>query len=193
MQSVKPLRLKRETYRLDRRADSPNVAHVWVDSGLSHLDGLYTYRIPNDLLTDVAVGSRLKVPFNSRSCEAIVVELSTSQESLGNLKVIESLLGKYPVANKTMIAFYAAMAKFWAGDPYSLIKSGHSRFSSGSHVFSDLLIYLNDIFIRKLNVFNYIKINFKLLRIIFPFQEIFNSTISCTFIHNLFNNISFTI
>jgi primosomal protein N' (replication factor Y) (superfamily II helicase) len=124
MQSVKPLRLKRETYRLDQRADSPNVAHVWVDSGLSHLDGLYTYRIPNDLLTDVAVGSRLKVPFNSRSCEAIVVELSTSQESLGNLKVIESLLGEYPVANKSMIAFYSDMAKFWAGDPYSLIKSG---------------------------------------------------------------------
>ena len=123
MQSVKPLRLKRETYRLDRRADSPNVAHVWVDSGLSHLDGLYTYRIPNDLLTDVAVGSRLKVPFNSRSCEAIVVELSTSQESLGNLKIIESLLGECPVANKSMIAFYSDMAKFWAGVPYSLIKS----------------------------------------------------------------------
>lgn len=124
MQSVKPLRLKRETYRLDRIADSPNVAHVWVDTGLSHLDGLYTYRIPNDLLNSVAIGSRLKVPFNSRSCEAIVVELSTSTESSGNLKVIESLLDHFPVTNSAMITFYSQMANYWASDPYSVIKSG---------------------------------------------------------------------
>jgi primosomal protein N' (replication factor Y) len=124
MQSVKPLRLKRETYRLGRIADSPNVAHVWVDTGLSHLDGLYTYRIPNDLLNSVVVGSRLKVPFNSRSCEAIVVELSTSTQSSGNLKVIESLLDHFPVTNSAMITFYSQMANYWASDPYSIIKSG---------------------------------------------------------------------
>ena len=104
MQSVKPLRLKRETYRLDRIADSPNVAHVWVDTGLSHLDGLYTYRIPNDLLNSVAIGSRLRVPFNSRSCEAIVVELSISNQSSGNLKVIK-YLEKDEVDKATKIAW----------------------------------------------------------------------------------------
>lgn len=124
MQSVRPLRLKREIYRLDRTADSPNVAHVWVDTGLSHLDGMYTYRIPNDLLSSIEIGSRLKVPFNSRSCEAIVVDLSTSMDSLGNLKVIESLLDQFPVASIAMITFYSHMAKYWASDPYSIIKSG---------------------------------------------------------------------
>lgn len=124
MQSVKPLRLKRETFRLERPADSHAIANVWVDSGLSHLDGLYSYRIPNDLLLNVAIGSRLKVPFNSRSCEAIVVELATTTQPLGNLKVIESLLGDYPVTNPAMISFYSEMASYWASDPYSIIKSG---------------------------------------------------------------------
>ena len=124
MQSVKPLRLKRETYRAERIADSHNVAQVWVDSGLSHLDGLYSYRIPNDLLDKVSVGSRVKVPFNSRSCEAIVVELNSTTEHLGNLKVIESLLGDIPVANSKILNFYSQMAKYWASDPYSLISSG---------------------------------------------------------------------
>jgi primosomal protein N' (replication factor Y) len=118
MQSVKPLRLKRETYRAERKADSHNVAQVWVDSGLSHLDGLYSYRIPNDLLDKVSIGSRIKVPFNSRSCEAIVVELNTTTEHLGNLKVIESLLGDIPVANSKILSFYSQMAKYWASDPY---------------------------------------------------------------------------
>ena len=124
MQSAQPLRLKREIYRPERKADSPNVAHVWVDSGLSHLDGLYSYRIPNDLLNQVKIGSRLKVPFNSRSCEAIVVEVNSTTENLGNLKVIESLLGDLPMATSKVLAFYSEMAKYWASDPYSLIKLG---------------------------------------------------------------------
>ena len=138
MQSVKPLRLKRETYRAQRTADSPNVAKVWVDSGLSHLDGLYSYRIPNDLLNRIAIGSRLKVPFNSRSCEAIVVELSATTEHLGNLKVVDSLLGDLPMANMKVLSFYSAMAKYWASDPYSLINSGvPSRVASVEKNFPD--------------------------------------------------------
>jgi primosomal protein N' (replication factor Y) len=124
MQSVKPLRLKRESFRAEPKADSPNVANVWVDSGVSHLDSLYSYRIPNDLLERIKIGSRLKVPFNSRSCEAIVVELTTTNQHVGNLKIIESLLGDIPVANSRTIDFYLEMAKYWASDPYSLINSG---------------------------------------------------------------------
>jgi len=95
-----------------------------VDSGLSHLDGLYSYRIPNEILSVIEIGSRLKVPFNARSCEAVVVELSTSEEPLGNLKIIESLLGEIPIANQAIINFYSQMAKYWASDPFSIIKSG---------------------------------------------------------------------
>ena len=77
-----------------------------------------------NLLDKVSIGSRIKVPFNSRSCEAIVVELNTTTEHLGNLKVIESLLGDIPVANSKILSFYSQMAKYWASDPYSLISSG---------------------------------------------------------------------
>lgn len=124
MQSVKPLRLKRETYRSSQIADTHNVAHVWVDSGLSHLDGLYSYRIPNEILTSISIGSRIKVPFNSRSCEAIVVQMGTSDESLANLKIIESCLDVIPVTTESMLNFYSLMTTYWASDPYSLIKLG---------------------------------------------------------------------
>jgi primosomal protein N' len=124
MQSVKPLRLKRETYRSASKADSHLVVNVWVDSGLSHLDGVYSYRCPNELIEKVSIGSRLKVPFNSRSCEALVVEIIENSEAIDHYKVIESVLGNVPVANTAMIEFYRAMAKYWASDPYSLIKFG---------------------------------------------------------------------
>ena len=123
MQSVKPLRLKRETYRSTAKADSRTVVNVWVDSGLSHLDGIYSYRCPVDLVNKISVGSRLKVPFNSRSCEALVIEVFEN-ETAEHLKIIESVLGIFPVANSALIEFYRIMAKYWASDPYSLIKFG---------------------------------------------------------------------
>ena len=124
MQSVKPLRLKRETYRSASKADSHLVVNVWVDSGLPHLDGVYSYRCPNELIEKVSIGSRLKVPFNSRSCEALVVEIIETNETIDHYKVIESVLGNVPVANTAMIEFYRTMSKYWASDPYSLIKFG---------------------------------------------------------------------
>ena len=123
MQSVKPLRLKRETYRSTAKADSRTVVNVWVDSGLSHLDGIYSYRCPVDLVDKISVGSRLKVPFNSRSCEALVIEV-LENETAEHLKIIDSVLGIFPVANSALIEFYRIMAKYWASDPYSLIKFG---------------------------------------------------------------------
>ena len=122
MQSVKPLRLKREVYRASAKSDSRHIAKVWVDSGLTHLDGLYSYLIPDEMLEFLAVGSRVKVPFNSRSCEALVVDVEVKQEMQSNLKTIESLLGDIPVANEALINFYSKMAEYWVSDPYSIIK-----------------------------------------------------------------------
>lgn len=122
MQSVKPLRLKREVYRASAKSDSRHIAQVWVDSGLTHLDGLYSYLIPDEMLEFLAVGSRVKVPFNSRSCEALVVDVEVKQETQSNLKTIESLLGDIPVANEALIHFYSKMAEYWVSDPYSIIK-----------------------------------------------------------------------
>ena len=124
MQSVKPLRLKRQAYRSATTADSRTVVNVWVDSGLSHLDGIYSYRCPNELLGKISIGSRLKVPFNSRSCEALVVEILETNEVTEHFKIIESALGDIPVANSAVIQFYRLMAQHWASDPYSLIKFG---------------------------------------------------------------------
>lgn len=124
MQSVKPLRLKRETYRSAAKADSHIVVNVWVDSGLSHLDGIYSYRCPSELVDKIAIGSRLKVPFNSRYCEALVVEVIETNETIDHFKMIESVLGSVPVANSALIEFYRLMAQYWVSDPYSLIKFG---------------------------------------------------------------------
>jgi primosomal protein N' (replication factor Y) len=124
MESVKPLRLKREAYKEISKADPLTVVNVWVDSGVSHLDGVYSYRCTSEQKNIIHIGSRLKVPFNSRSCEALVVQVLENQESTEHLKIVESVLGNIPVANRELIEFYVLMAKHWASDPYSLVKFG---------------------------------------------------------------------
>ena len=124
MQSVKPLRLQRETYQASSKVSSLRIAHVWVDSGLSHLDGLYSYRIPDDLINLLTIGSRIKVPFNSRMCEAVVVKVEESHQMNKDLKTVNSLLGDIPVMNEKLITFYSEMAKHWGSDPYSIINAG---------------------------------------------------------------------
>ncbi|MFZ4123114.1 MAG: hypothetical protein ACOYJ3_00845 [Candidatus Planktophila sp.] len=124
MESVKPLRLKREAYKEISKADPHTVVNVWVDSGVSHLDGVYSYRCTSEQKRIIHIGSRLKVPFNSRSCEALVVDVLENQESTEHLKIVESVLGNIPVANRELIEFYVLMAKHWASDPYSLVKFG---------------------------------------------------------------------
>lgn len=123
MQSVKPLRLKRETYRPASESDSLKIAHVWVDSGVSHLDGVYSYLIPKQLVGQVVIGSRVKVSFNTRICEALVVDLEESETPQKNLKVIESLLGNIPLCNEKLITFFSKMANYWGSDPYSIINT----------------------------------------------------------------------
>jgi primosomal protein N' (replication factor Y) len=136
MQSVKPLRLKREAYKEPTKADPNTVVNVWVDSGLSHLDGTYSYRCTSEQKGNIHIGSRLKVPFNFRSCEALVVDILENQNSTEHLKIVESVLGNIPVTNRALIEFYKLMAKHWASDPYSLVKFGiPSRVASVEKLF----------------------------------------------------------
>jgi primosomal protein N' (replication factor Y) len=136
MESVKPLRLKREAYKELSKADPHTVVNVWVDSGLSHLDGIYSYRCTSEQKSNIHIGSRLKVPFNSRSCEALVVDVFENHDTTAHLKIVESVLGNIPVANAALIEFYKLMAKHWASDPYSLVKFGiPSRVASVEKIF----------------------------------------------------------
>ena len=51
------------------------IARVVVDSPLPHLDRLFDYDIPAELLDDVVVGCRVKVRFAGRLVDAFVLDL----------------------------------------------------------------------------------------------------------------------
>ena len=89
MSTARPLRLKTETAKRVEKdaAESAPIAKVWVDNGVSHLDGIFDYLVPARLDSQVRAGVRISVDFAGRECEALVVERS-SEGSQSGLKFI---------------------------------------------------------------------------------------------------------
>ena len=59
---------------------TPRVARVAVDVPLAHLDRLFDYEIPDALVEDAVVGTRVKVPFSGQIRDGWLLELAESSE-----------------------------------------------------------------------------------------------------------------
>ncbi len=119
-----PLRLKSELItRAPQPPSSRNcVAQVWVDSGVFHLDGLYSYLIPGDLDDQIAVGSTVIVPFNGRELPALVV---TREELSGraNLKSIIKVEGLVELFTQSQIELISTLTARYLAPPFDLIRA----------------------------------------------------------------------
>lgn len=121
---MRPLRLKsQEVNRIDTEValDRPYVK-VWVDTSVSHLDGVFDYLIPERLSAVVQAGIRVGVPFSGRDVEALVIERCAGS-SVTNLKFISSVISQSIVAKPALINLIALSARRWICNPYDLIRS----------------------------------------------------------------------
>ena len=121
---VRPLRLKSQ---LAKAADGPQaqdlpIAAIWVDNGISHLDGTFDYIVPQRLSDAVRVGVRVIVPFAGKEVEGIVTARIDGSTVLG-LRSISSLLSPHPVANQESIDLIGLTARRWASHPYDILRS----------------------------------------------------------------------
>lgn len=118
------LRLKSE---IVLRAPNPPVsddcvAQVWVDSGVFHLDGVYSYLIPSDLDGEVVIGSSVLVPFNGRELSALVI----SRENLlgrANLKSISKVEGSLPIFSAAQIRLIALLAQRYLAPHFDFVRA----------------------------------------------------------------------
>ncbi|ADD42242.1 primosomal protein N' [Stackebrandtia nassauensis] len=92
------------------------VARVCVDSPLPHLDRLFDYRIPDEMVRQLAVGCRVKVRFAGRLVSGFVVELGTSTDFAGKLHPIEKLVSAEPVLDRHVAGLARAVADRYAGN-----------------------------------------------------------------------------
>ena len=98
------------------------LAKVWVDTGVFHLDGEYSYLIPGNLSQEVQVGSLVKVPFNGRELIALVITRE-NWNGEANLKSISGVQGRVPLLTEEQIQLIKLLSVRYISHPFDLIRS----------------------------------------------------------------------
>mgnify|MGYP003538277105 CR=1 FL=1 len=80
------------------------IAQVIVDVAAKQTDRVFEYHIPREL-TDVAVGSRVVVPFGRRKVQGFVVGISETTSYTGKLKDLLVVIDEFPSLTPELIDF----------------------------------------------------------------------------------------
>lgn len=89
--AAKPLKLKRERAKsIVRSGRFESIAEVLIDHDLIHLDQPFSYGVPEDLMEDVIVGSRVVVPFKNQELEGVVIAVSRNAKT-PNKPILKSI------------------------------------------------------------------------------------------------------
>jgi primosomal protein N' (replication factor Y) len=91
------------------------IARVVVDSPLPHLDRLFDYDVPAELVDEVALGCRVKVRFAGRLVNAFVLELVEVSEHQGTLAPLAKVVSSEPVLAPAVAELCRTVADRWAG------------------------------------------------------------------------------
>jgi primosomal protein N' (replication factor Y) len=100
------------------------IARVWVDSPLPQLDRLFDYRVPDDLVADIRVGNRVRVPWRSagRFVDAYVIELVDTVEFTGVLSSIETVISAVSVLAPEVASLARKAADRAAGSAIDIVR-----------------------------------------------------------------------
>ena len=118
------LRLKAELISKpsEKPIDKSGLATVWVDSGVYHLDGPYSYLVPANLNEKVFVGSFVLLPFNGRELTGLVINRE-DWDGRANLKSITSVVGSTPLVTGSQIELIKILMEKYLAHPFDIIRS----------------------------------------------------------------------
>lgn len=91
------------------------VARVAVDTPHPHLDRLFDYAVPADLVPPPVPGCRVKVRFAGRSTDGYVVGLGESSTHEGRLAPLTKVVSTEPVLAPEVLGLAREVADRWAG------------------------------------------------------------------------------
>jgi primosomal protein N' (replication factor Y) len=91
------------------------VAAVVVDSGLPHLDRVFEYAVPVELVETAVPGVRVRVRFAGRDLDGFVVARRAAAEHVGRLTPIRRVVSPEPVLTTEVLASARAVATRYGG------------------------------------------------------------------------------
>ena len=129
MAEVKPLKLKVEKAQKVRRTllEDPFV-DVIVDLPFFHAEEVFTYKLIEES-EGAQVGDLVGVPFGNGIAQGVILTRSATSSTTGKIKAIHSLISSVPVFTPEQITLARAIAKRYATDTWSILRSMTPPFS----------------------------------------------------------------
>jgi len=126
---VKPLKLKVEKAQKVRRTllEDPFV-DVIVDLPFFHAEEIFTYKLIEEC-EGAQVGDLVGVPFGNGIAQGVILSRSPNPSTTGKIKAIHSLISSVPVFTPEQITLARAIAKRYATDTWSILRSMTPPFS----------------------------------------------------------------
>ena len=86
-------------------------ADILVEIKSKKVDRTFTYKIPESLEKDAAIGKRVLVPFNNRSLEGFIIGIKDSFDNSYEVKEITSIIDSKPVLNEELLKLGSYISK----------------------------------------------------------------------------------
>ena len=74
---------------------------------------VFTYKIPNDLKSQLSIGMRVTAPLGSRNVKGIIVDIKTKTNFMGSIKSITNMVDGQPVLDKKLWQLIQWLSKYY--------------------------------------------------------------------------------
>ncbi len=124
-----------------------NIAKVVIDSPLPHLDRLFDYLIPDNLLGEAKPGVRVRVPFRNRRVEGFIVAITDKSELTGKLTQLENVVSSEVVLTPEISKLGRITAQRTVGNFHDVLRAAipprHARAEKRTFEKTELQIETN--------------------------------------------------
>ena len=105
-----------------RPASNSPIARVLVDTGVFHLDQEFDFLVPEELSEMAIPGVSVRVPFNGRKCDGLIVGRANSSAHIGRMQFIDKVNNETALLTSSVLNLSRAVARKYASTVMDVLR-----------------------------------------------------------------------
>jgi primosomal protein N' (replication factor Y) len=105
-----------------RPASNSPIARVLVDTGVFHLDQEFDFLVPEELSEVAISGVSVRVPFNGRKCDGLIVGRANSSAHIGRMQYIDKVNNETALLTSSVLYLSRAVARKYASTVMDVLR-----------------------------------------------------------------------
>ena len=105
-----------------RPATNSPIARVLVDTGVFHLDQEFDFLVPEELSEMSIPGVSVRVPFNGRKCDGLIVGRANSSAHIGRMQYIDKVNNETALLTSSVLNLSRAVARKYASTVMDVLR-----------------------------------------------------------------------